>query len=106
MEFAELVEIVGEEPIFESSLLLAGEAKPGLIQKQLSRWKETGKIYQLRRGLYTLAPPFRKVNPHPFVLANRRVPASYVSLQWALAYYGRTPEHARVTTSACSGIIP
>ncbi|HLE16427.1 MAG TPA: hypothetical protein VI776_16920 [Anaerolineales bacterium] len=103
MEFAELVEIVGEEPIFESSLLLAGEAKPGLIQKQLSRWKETGKIYQLRRGLYTLAPPFRKVNPHPFVLANRLVPASYVSLQSALAYYGMIPEHAPVTTSVTTG---
>ncbi len=99
MEFTELVEIVGEEPVFESGLLVAGTANPREIHRQLSRWRQAGKIYQLRRGLYCLAPPFQKVIPHPFLVANRMLPASYVSLQSALAYFGMIPEYVPVTTS-------
>jgi len=99
MEFAELLEIVGEEPVFETGLLMAGNTNSRDIRHQLSRWRQTGKIYQLRRGLYSLAPPFQKVNPHPFLVANRMLPASYVSLQSALAYYGMIPEYVPVTTS-------
>ncbi len=99
MEFAEILEIVGEEPVFETGLLMAGNANRRDIHRQLSRWTQAGKIYQLRRGLYGLAPPFQKVNPHPFLVANRMLPASYVSLQSALAYYGMIPEYVPVTTS-------
>jgi len=99
MEFAELLKIVGEEPVFETGLLMAGNAHRRDIRRQLSRWRQTGKIYQLRRGLYSLAPPFQKVNPHPFLVANHMLPASYVSLQSALAYFGMIPEYVPVTTS-------
>jgi predicted transcriptional regulator of viral defense system len=80
-------------------LLSAGNANPREIHRQLSRWRQAGKISQLRRGLYCLAPPFQKVIPHPFLIANRMVPASYVSLQSALAYYSMIPEYVPVTTS-------
>lgn len=99
MEYTALVEIIQDEPVFETGLLLAGDANPREIRRQLSRWKKAGKIYQLRRGLYCLAPPFQKVTPHPFLVANRLLPASYVSLQSALAYYGMIPEHVPMTTS-------
>lgn len=99
MEFSELVEIIKDEPVFDTGLLLAGDANPREVRRQLSRWKQAGKIYQLRRGLYCLAPPFQKVKPHPFLVANRLISASYVSLQSALAYYGMIPEHVPVTTS-------
>jgi predicted transcriptional regulator of viral defense system len=99
MEFSELVKIIQDEPVFDTGLLLAGDANPREVRRQLSRWRQAGKIYQLRRGLYCLAPPFQKVNPHPFLVANRLIVASYVSLQSALAYYGMIPEHVPVTTS-------
>jgi predicted transcriptional regulator of viral defense system len=99
MEFAELVEIIGAEPVFETGLLMAGNANPREIRRQLSRWMKSGKIYQLRRGLYCLAPPFQKVIPHPFLVANRMLPASYVSMQSALAYFGMIPEYVPVATS-------
>ena len=99
MEFTRLVEIVGDEPAFETRLLLAGDVDPNDVRKQLSRWTQTGRLYQLRRGLYTLAPPFQKIKPHPFVLANHLVPNSYVSCQSALAHYGLIPEYVPVTTS-------
>lgn len=93
MEFEELMKIVGDEPVFESSLLLAGEVKVNDVRRQLSRWTRSGKIYPLRRGLYALAPPYQKVKPHPFVIANRLKRGSYVSCQSALAYYDVIPEY-------------
>jgi len=99
MEFTELLEIIQGEPLFETGLLLSGDVNPREIHRQLSRWRRAGKIHQLRRGLYCLAPPFQKVNPHPFLVANRLLPGSYVSLQSALAYYGMIPEYVPVTTS-------
>jgi hypothetical protein len=103
MNFNELLNIVQDEPVFDSALLLAGDANPNEIRRQLSRWKLSGKIYQLRRGLYCLAPPYQKVVSHPFLVANRLLPASYISLQSALAYYGMIPEHVPVTTSVTTG---
>ena len=103
MEFTELLQIVQDEPVFETGLLLSGDVHPGEIYRQLSRWRQTGKIYQLRRGLYCLAPPFQKVTPHPFLVANRLLPRSYVSLQSALAFYGMIPEYVPVTTSVTTG---
>lgn len=99
MEFPRLLEIVGREPVFETGLLLAGDVDPTNVRRQLSRWTEAGRILQLRRGVYALAPPFQKVKPHPFLVANRLVRGSYVSLQSALAYYGVIPEAVPVTTS-------
>ncbi|MGA9349862.1 MAG: type IV toxin-antitoxin system AbiEi family antitoxin domain-containing protein [Anaerolineae bacterium] len=94
-----MLEIVGDEPTFETSLLLAGDVDPANARRQLSRWTKAGRLYQLRRGIYALAPPFQKVKPHPFLIANRMVRASYVSLQAALAYYDLIPEYVPVVTS-------
>lgn len=99
MEFPELLELVADEPVFETSLLLAGAVDPNYARQQLSRWTKAGKLYQLRRGLYVLAPPFQRVKPHPFLVANRMVPGSYVSLQSALSYHGLIPEYVALTTS-------
>jgi hypothetical protein len=99
MRFHALLAIVGNEPVFETGFLLAGEVDPADVRRQLSRWVKGGRLLQLRRGLYALAPPYRKVLPHPFLVANRLVRGSYVSLQSALAYHGLIPEHVPVTTS-------
>lgn len=99
MDFERLQEIVGKEPVFETGLLLAGQIDPAGVRRQLSRLTASGRLIQLRRGLYALAPPFQKVSPHPFLVANRMVRASYVSRQSALAYYGLIPEHVPVVTS-------
>jgi len=103
MEFKQLLQIVGAEPVFETGLLLAGDAERGDVQKQLSRWTRAGRLYLLRRGLYSLAPPFQKVKPHPFLVANRLVHGSYVSGLSALAYYDLIPEYVAVTTSVSGG---
>jgi predicted transcriptional regulator of viral defense system len=99
MEFPELLSIVGDEPVFETGLLLAGEINPTNVRRQLSRWTRASKLYQLRRGVYALAPPYQKVKPHPFVVANALVRGSYVSLQSALAHQGLIPEYTPVVAS-------
>lgn len=99
MKFERLIKIVDGEPVFEAGLLLAGDVDPADVRRQLSRWTKGGRLYQLRRGLYALAPPFQKVRPHPFLIANRMVRSSYVSCQSALAYYDLIPEHVPVITS-------
>lgn len=99
MEFSRLLDIVGDAPVFETGLLLAGSVDPVDVRRQLSRWTRAGRLWQLRRGLYALAPPFQKVKPHPFVVANRMVRGSYVSLQSALAHHSLIPEYVPVTTS-------
>lgn len=71
MEFGHLLRIVEDEPVFDTGLLLAGDVDPADVRRQLSRWTTAGRLYQLRRGLYALAPPFQKVKPHPFLVANR-----------------------------------
>lgn len=103
MELTRLLDIVGNEPVFETGLLLAGAVNPTDVRRQLSRWTKAGRLYQLRRGLYALAPPFQKVKPHPFVVANRMMRSSYVSLQSALGYYGLIPDIVPVTTSVTTG---
>lgn len=103
MEFGALLDAVGDEPVFETGLLLAGKVDAADVRRQLSRWVRAGRLYQLRRGLYALAPPFQKVKPHPFLVANRLVRSSYVSLQSALAHSSLIPEHVPATTSVTSG---
>ncbi len=99
MKFDEFLSLVGDQPFFETGLLLAGNVDPNDVRRQLSRWLNAGKIRQLRRGLYTLAPPYQQVAPHPFLIANALVRGSYVSGQSALAYYGMIPEYAPRTLS-------
>ena len=41
----------------------------------------------------------RKLNHHPFLVANHLLPASYVSLQSVLAYFGMIPGHMPVMPS-------
>lgn len=95
MRWPQLQQMVQDQPLFETSFLLTGNVTRHQAQRQLSDWAKAKKIVQLRRGIYTL--PHQ--NPHPFVVANHLVPASYVSLQMALAYYHLIPEHVAVVTS-------
>ena len=103
MKFAELLEIVEDEPVFETGMLMAGRGHEPGLPAQLSRWSASRKLFRLRRGLYALAPPYRKVIPHPFLIANRLAPGSYVSGLSALAYANAIPEFVAEVTSCGPG---
>ena len=102
MKYDELLEIVGAAPLFDSSLLRAGDVDPADVASQLSRWVATGKLLQLRRRIYALPAARRRRAPHAFETANLLVRPSYVSLEAALSYHGMIPEAVFTTTSITS----
>jgi predicted transcriptional regulator of viral defense system len=79
MRFEALLSLIGDQPILETGLLLTGNVDPADVRRQLSRWVRSGRVHQLRRGLYALAPPYQNMIPHPFLTANALMPGSYVS---------------------------
>lgn len=103
MKFTELLSIVEDEPVFETGWLVTGRPPDRGLPAQLSRWTRSGRLHQFRRGLYALAPPYRKVIPDPFLIANRVMPGSCVSTHSALAFAGAIPEYVPVTTSCGPG---
>lgn len=103
MDWQELLNITRDNQVFSSSLLLAGRGSAGAVRRQLDRWVKSGRLLQLRRGVYAVAPPYRAEDPHPFLVANHLRKPSYVSLQSALSHYGMIPEFVPVTTSVTTG---
>ena len=103
MKWSELLSLLGREPVFDASLLQAGDVSRRELSIQLSRWVRSGRVIQLRRGVYAIAKPYRYVEPHPFLVANALRKNSYVSLQSALAFHGLIPEHVPVCASITSG---
>jgi predicted transcriptional regulator of viral defense system len=103
MKFERLLTVASDVPVFESGLLMTYGTSPVDVRKQLARWTKDGKIIQIRRGLYALAEPYRKITPVPFLVANRLRQPSYVSLQSALAHYGMIPEYVPAVTSVTTG---
>jgi len=53
---------------------------------------QAGEVLRLKPGLFVLAPPYRKSEPHPFVVAAVLHAPSHVSLESALGYHGLIPE--------------
>jgi predicted transcriptional regulator of viral defense system len=102
MKYDELLEIVGAAPLFDSSLLRAGDVDPADLASQLSRWVATGKLLQLRRRVYALPAARRRRAPHAFETANLLARPSYVSLEAALSFHGLIPEAVFTTTSITS----
>ena len=103
MKWDELLDLTRAEPVFTSALLLAGHESEGQVRLQLSRWVKAGRLLHLRRGVYALAPTWRRIEPHPFCVANRLQRGSYVSQQSVLAFHGLIPEHVPVVTSVGPG---
>ena len=103
MKLADLLDRLPPNGLFRTGQILAGEPAPAHVRRQLDRWVKGGRVLQLRRGVYLLAPPYPGTPAHPFAIAGALQRASYVSLHSALAYYGMIPEHVPVTTSVSAG---
>jgi len=103
MKWLDFLNTISDEPVCKSSLILAGPISREDARRQLSRWVRAGKVIRLRSGVYTLAAPFRKAEPHPFLVANTLKEASYVSMQSGLAHHGLIPEFVPLVTSVTTG---
>jgi len=100
MKFEALRELIPRREWFDFStvLQLSAETRPQL-RTQLHRWVRAGKLVSLRKGLYAFAPTYRRAPLSPAVLAKVIYPPSYLSLQWALGFYGLIPEQVVACTS-------
>lgn len=79
-------------PLFHSSMLRIFDDAPANIEVQLSRWSRAGKLSRIRRGWYLIEEPYRARDVSEAVIANTVVQPSYLSLEWALGFYGLIPE--------------
>jgi predicted transcriptional regulator of viral defense system len=68
----------------------------GLVKRALAG----GEIIRIRRGLYCLAPQYRKKSINLYALAQLVYGPSYVSLESALSWHGWIPEAVHAVTNA------
>ena len=86
-------------PLIVSKDVLRMEKNGQAIRNQFNRWHKKGLIIKLKRGVYLFNASDRKVDPSLIFLANQLYAPSYVSLEFALNYYGLIPERVADATS-------
>lgn len=86
-------------PIIFSKDITALETKKQTIRNQLKRWQDKKLILNLKRGVYILNENDRRLNPSRQFVANQLYSPSYVSLEYALSFYGFIPERVSDVTS-------
>ena len=64
---------------------------------------QAGEILRLKPGLFGLGPPYRKSEPHPFVVAGVLHSPSHISLESALSHHGLIPEAVYQVSSVTVG---
>ncbi|MEA3441146.1 MAG: hypothetical protein U9R58_12785 [Chloroflexota bacterium] len=85
--------------IFDYQVLLytlSGYRKP---RDKITRLLAAGAIVRIKKGLYCFGDPFRKKPISREHLANLIYGPSYISIDYALSYYGLIPERVETITS-------
>lgn len=101
MKFDDLLRFFADKAWFdfEMVLLVSGEG-PASVHTELYRWRQAGKVLELRRGLFTLAEPWRHARLDGSCLAGPLYPPSYLSGRWLLARYGMMSAGATATAGS------
>ena len=66
---------------------------------KMNALEKAGEIIRLKRGLYVLQATKYGYPPSPPICSNHIYGPSYLSLQWALSYYGLIPERVNTLTA-------
>ncbi len=99
MNFAEFKTQFQDKPyILSRDITSSGESLQN-IRNQLGRWQQKGLIIALKKGLYVLNKNDRKVPIDQNYAANILYEPSYLSLEYALNFYGLIPEKVVDVTS-------
>jgi len=99
MTYTEFKTQVQKFPIISVIRLFDVKQDVQVLRNQLNRWQKKGLLIKLRRGLYILNEHDRKIHPSRIFLANALCSPSYVSTEYALAYYDLIPEKIEDVTS-------
>lgn len=99
MKYREFEQIFGTYQVFTTQDIFLVDDTFAL--NQLTRWQHDGYITKLRRWKWVFTALLKNLRVYPRI-ANFLVSHSYLSLEWALSWYGILPESVPVYTSICS----
>jgi predicted transcriptional regulator of viral defense system len=97
-----LREIIPDD-VFDYVQLTDALSHYGNVWGKIGRLLASGEIIRIKKGLYTFPEYLRKSPLNSCVIANMLYGPSYVSCDYALAYYGVIPEKVEVVTSMTTG---
>jgi len=93
--------IRGEEFDYQTLIdCLEGYSNP---RAKITQLLKKGTIVRIKKGLYIFGEAFRRRPYSKELLANLIYGPSYISLEYALQYYGMIPEQVEAVTSVTSG---
>jgi len=95
MNFIEFQTAYKDQPILYSRDLIRSGRHPQQVRNQLGRWLAKDYLLKLKKGVYTL----KGSAPDSNWLANSLYEPSYISLEYALNFYGLIPERVADVTS-------
>jgi len=84
---------------FDYTLLMEALSTYKSPRAKVTNLLKSEEIIRIRKGLYVFGPEYRKSLVSLEVLANQIYGPSYVSLEYALAFYGLIPEFVNEITS-------
>lgn len=92
MKWTNFLDNFGGLPLIPTKLLYAGAVDIPAIGVQISRWRKTGRLAQLKKGLYCINPPYRTGPVYEPYVATELIRPSYISLEKALEMHNLIPE--------------
>jgi len=99
MKFNEFLKRYDKVQVIDSSTFALLPQKLRDIRRQVRFWVEKGYLIPLKKGSYIFNETFRKVPLSYSFIANYLISPSYLSLEYALGFYGLIPEKVTVFTS-------
>ncbi|MDP2940955.1 MAG: hypothetical protein Q8N85_01690 [Candidatus Omnitrophota bacterium] len=99
MDYQAFKKRVRHLPLLRSADLSRLERDPQVIRNQLTRWRVKKLLLKLRKGVYLLNSDDRAITPSRAFLAAQLYTPSYISLEYALNFYGLIPEAVFAVTS-------
>lgn len=97
MKFFDFEQKMADYPVFSAKELKTIFFAEKNILVQVAFWLKKGYLKRIKKGLYVLTSAVNRINP--VILADRIYNPSYLSLEYALNYYGIIPDIPGTYTS-------
>ncbi len=98
-----MIELQPLPNIIDYQTLLGALGRYKSKRDKISHLLKTGEIIRIKKGLYVLNVSYRRGNISLEHLSNLIFGPSYVSLEYALSYYGFIPEKVNTVTAVTTG---
>ena len=92
-----------EHEVFDYQTLLAVLSDYARPRDKITGMLRRQEIIRIKKGLYLFGQAYRHKPYSRELLANLIYGPSYISLEYALSYYGLIPERVQAVTSVCPG---